>query len=346
VSDRPYVDFNKVKELVTIPMALEKIGILDQFKERKDQWRGVCPIPTHKHNDIRANDKQFVFDNKRKGQWLWHCFGDCNEGGDVIKLVMRIREESASHVRLWFAEHFGEVLGIATPRQVDARPERNVTVEDSSVKLADGITPMKFYLNVNLDQAHDFLKRRGISIETAMRFGVGHYSKKGTMFEGYVVVPVYRWPMESEQEYPLGYVGRWPDEDYDKQNKSRYKVGFECSNSVFGLGEALEASDQEFPLIVVEGVLKALWLIDRGYTNVVSTFTSNVSDRQVDRLVKTKRNVVLAFDGDEAGQQGMRQAAAKLITECFVNVAKLPEGREVDQLTSSEVDALFGFAEP
>lgn len=78
---RPYINFQEVKEKVSIPDALEKLGLLDGFKEKNGVWTGVCPIPTHQHGP-KPNHQQFKFDNKRTC-WLWRCFGDCDRGGDV-----------------------------------------------------------------------------------------------------------------------------------------------------------------------------------------------------------------------------------------------------------------------
>ncbi len=345
MSDRPFVDFQQVKEKVSIPDVLAALEITDQFKERRGVLSGVCPLKSHEHGP-KPNDQQFKADNK-KGPWLWKCFG-CDSGGDVIELVKGITGHDNAHVRFWFADQFGDVLGLEKPTSTSKKREVTTTeAGESKGKQADGLEPLRFYLNVDTEAARKYLHSRGISIATAERFGVGLYTKAKKMFTGYLVVPCYRWPKASEDENPIGYVGRWPGEDFDDDHP-RYKVGFECSNAVFGLGQALDSSDQEYPLIVVEGPLKALWLIDRGWSNVVSTFTSSVSDRQVELLVKTKRQIVLAFDGDEAGLAGMRTAAAKLITQtgCFVNVVKLPDGKEPDQLDRDELDKFFGFAKP
>ena len=57
---------------------------------------------------------------------------------------------------------------------------------------------------------------------------------------------------------------------------------------------------------------------------------------------------MLAFDGDETGLAAMRTAAAKLIVErgCFVNVVKLRDAKEPDQLNADELDEFFGWAKP
>jgi len=358
---RPYVDFSQVKDRVSIPEALDKFGVLDQFKEGQGRWRGVCPLPQHKH--VGSNDNQFVFDNKRE-TWLWHCFGDCQEGGDVIKLVMRMTEDDdPAHARLWFAEHFSEVLKLSKPKPVrqekadepregQYRERSPVKTDDntggkSDFKVADGIKPRRSYLNLDIDAAEAYLAARGISRATAECYGVGMCgeSSKSRMFKGYLCIPVYRWPKQSADENPVGYVGRWPGDDFDEEHP-RYKMGFETGHALFGLGQALSETNESQPLLVVEGPLKALWLVDRGYTSTVSSFTSALTDEQAALLLQTGRPIVLAFDGDEAGWKGMRVGAGKLIAECFVRVVKLPAGKELDQLGGAKLGEFYGFAAP
>jgi hypothetical protein len=63
---------------------LSHYGLDSEFKRvgaSKEKLRGCCPI--HKG----SNPAQFVVD-LQKG--LWHCFGDCNRGGDALALVAEI----------------------------------------------------------------------------------------------------------------------------------------------------------------------------------------------------------------------------------------------------------------
>ena len=81
---------------------------------------------------------------------------------------------------------------------------------------------------------------------------------------------------------------------------------------------------------------------------MVSNPNAAANNAKMDSISLVGSVIALAFDGDEAGLAGMRTAAAKLITQpsCFVNVVKLPDGREPDQLDRDELDTFFGFATP
>jgi hypothetical protein len=118
MSDRPYVSFQEVKARIGIPEVLDALGIREQFTEKDGVLTGMCAFPEHRHGP-KPNRNQFKI-NQKDGVWLWHCFGDCNTGGDVIEFVKRCRSLSNEHVRFWFAEHFADRLTLKRQTGVDA----------------------------------------------------------------------------------------------------------------------------------------------------------------------------------------------------------------------------------
>ncbi|MEM2102796.1 MAG: hypothetical protein QXM22_04715, partial [Candidatus Bathyarchaeia archaeon] len=105
---------------------------------------------------------------------------------------------------------------------------------------------------MNLDQDVPYLRDRGLTAETIARYGLGLCGKG--LLNGYVAIPVYRYPAEPD-ENPVAYLGRWPGDDYDEAaGRPRYKWpdGFSKSHVVYGLREALDGTDGE-PIVVVEG---------------------------------------------------------------------------------------------
>jgi len=69
---------------------------------------------SHKHGP-RPNAEQFK-NNRKDGLWLWHCFGDCKRGRDVLGLVKELSGYGNAGVRFWFAEKFGSSwLLVANP---------------------------------------------------------------------------------------------------------------------------------------------------------------------------------------------------------------------------------------
>ena len=344
--DRPYISFAEVKEKIPIPEVLAKLGVADAFARQGDVLAGVCPLPSHQHGPS-PNEEQFKI-NRKKGVWLWHCFGDCQKGGDVIELVKEMTGFDHAHVRFWFAEHFGDRLTLIKPRSSknaskkatsgkQSKPKESPSPKETASDPSEEPAPLKrLRFQLNLDPSVPYLRDRGLSDKTIERYGLG-LCRRGVL-KDYVAIPVHDYPRPEGNE-PVAYLGRWPGDDHDGSGgRPRYKWpdGFPKSRVVYGLHEALTDTNGK-PLVVVEGPFKVFHLVQSGFPNAVAVFGSSLSDVQAAILAETSRPIVLMFDGNEAGQAGMRIAAGKLITRAFVRVVKLPDGREPDDLVADEL---------
>lgn len=121
---RPYVSFDEVKAKVPIPDVLQVLGLADRFEKRNGALVGVCPFPSHIHGPS-PNGEQFRINLVDGSLWMFRCWGDCQACGNVIQFVMRFTGLSAEHVRFWFAQHFGDRLGLSRGRGV-RQPSRAV----------------------------------------------------------------------------------------------------------------------------------------------------------------------------------------------------------------------------
>lgn len=359
MSARPYVSFAEVKQKVSIPEVLELFELAEGFTLRGATLTGVCPLPSH-HHGPQPNPEQFKI-NEKGGVWVWHCFGDCQRGGDVIELVKALTGYDDAHVRFWIAEQFGDRLSTGKPKQRTQKlpdPDDNAKEEarevrqtpprakqkstnDSLPTSPPSLKPLRFHLN--LDPAVPYLYERGLTTETIAKFDLG-LCRKGVL-NGYVAIPIYGYPHPPDAN-PAAYLGRWPGEDFDAdEGRPRYKwpIGFEKSQVVFALREALESSSDDDPLIVVEGCFSVFHLVQAGFTSAVATFGSSLSDEQASILLQTSRPIVFMYDGNEAGRMGMRKGAGKLITGTFVRIVRLPDKLQPDELSAEELHQLLDF---
>lgn len=58
----------------------EQISRFVKLKKIGRFWKGLCPFHKAKHYE-------FIFNPKRD---TWHCFGECNTGGDIESFLGRI----------------------------------------------------------------------------------------------------------------------------------------------------------------------------------------------------------------------------------------------------------------
>jgi DNA primase len=69
-------------------------------------------------------------------------------------------------------------------------------------------------------------------------------------------------------------------------------------------------ADWSAPIMVVEGELDCMRLINLGFMNVVASCTSSVTDAQIDSL--TAETVILGFDSDKAGEHACARVRDRL----------------------------------
>ncbi len=97
--DKNWVDYKEIKSAVTMKMALEYYGVLDNFKESGGNLVGPCPI--HKG----SSDRQFSVNT---GKNIFNCFGSCEAGGNVLDFVAKMEKvpvrEAALLLKDWLLD--------------------------------------------------------------------------------------------------------------------------------------------------------------------------------------------------------------------------------------------------
>jgi hypothetical protein len=112
------IDWEGIKARHTIEGVLEKRGI----KLRKTSTGYTCKCPIH----AEANGEGFSIDVKKQ---LWNCFGKCQAGGDVIKLVMDLESLCATGAAEWLeGRPLRDEHRIATAPKPVAPPKQEVLI--------------------------------------------------------------------------------------------------------------------------------------------------------------------------------------------------------------------------
>lgn len=342
-----WVDFKEIKAKVSIVQILERYGCLESLTKsgNGDRLSGACPIhggtnKTHFRVSISKN--------------CWNCFGKCQCGGNVIDFVSRKEEvpfrDAALLIQQWFIGEPDEMPApTEKPRfdtnQVEEKPRqraylpapsepKNEPEDDEPNK------PLKFELT-KLDPAHPYLRERGLSEETIATFGLG-YCGKG-LLRGYVAIPIHN----SDGEL-VAYAGRWPGMPEGGKGKYKLPEGFKKSLELFNYHRAI-ASEDEAPLVVVEGYFDAMKLYQAGYSRVVALMGSSLSKTQEEmlrRLCETQdERIILFLDGDESGRKGQTDALARLSKHLYVHSIDLGErDAQPENVSDDDLRLLLPFA--
>lgn len=347
---RTWIDFKAVKERARFEPVLERYGL--ELAPRGAELVGKCPFHEEEKPSFSVNPEKGVF----------HCFG-CGAKGNVLDFVARQEgvtiRKAAELVAEWLGMEKGEVSAerparrarkseegeahsegkIASPGPAAAR-ERGVpgavASEDASTQagLPAGASapaanrPLSFRLQ-GIDPTHPYLASRGISKETAEKFGTGYYAGRG-LFRGYVVIP-----LENEEGQLMGYLGRWPGHPPEGIERYRLPPRFSKSELLFNFGRV--RWDVQLPtqgLVVVESCFSVFRLSDLGFL-AVALLGSSLSKRQEGLIISSGASrITLLLDGDRAGREAALEMLPRLARQKFVRVAELPEGEQPD--TASE----------
>jgi DNA primase len=107
--------------------------------------------------------------------------------------------------------------------------------------------------------------------------------------------------------------------------------------AVFGLHQARRAARDADAVVLVEGNFDVVGLHARGIRNVVAPLGTAFTPEQARHIRRLTSNVVLLFDGDEAGRRAIQHAREPCRAEGLVaRVALLPDGSDPDDLVRQQ----------
>jgi DNA primase len=301
-----------IVDLVSESVKLRKAG---------KSYSGFCPFHANARTPAFA-----VFPDSG----TWRCFGQCNEGGDIFKFVMKKEGWDFAQALQSLAQRAGVELEARTPEK-DAEDQHEVRLR---ALLEEAVT---FYRHQLLQTpagqtALEYLKKRGLTPETMEVFGLGYapqgwenlsqyflgkgYNTKELLEAGLVserqsgdgVHDRFRnritFPIRDSNGQMAGFGGRILDpNDNPKFLNSPQTVLFDKGRLLYGLDAARKAIRAQDQVVIVEGYLDVIVLHQCGFTNVVSPMGTALTEDQLRYLKKFTRRLVLALDADAAGQK-------------------------------------------
>jgi DNA primase len=327
------------------------VALVSRFVSLKPAGRshkGLCPFHDEKTPSFIVNPDRGTF----------KCFG-CDAGGSAFTFLMRVENLTFPEVlRQLAAEHgievpetggagergLGERIARANElaqslfRRALAQPgnpavaylERREIPPDTVDRFGIGFAPDRW------DSVADALRREGIPAQLGERAGLlaarrsgGHYDR----LRGRVTFPI-----RDVRGRIVGFGGRALAEGQEpKYLNTPESPLFRKREAFFGLPDALEPIRRAERAVVVEGYFDLVALQRAGVENALATCGTALSVDHARNLRRRTRDVVLLFDGDEAGQRAMERALEVLLPEGLrVHAAVLPAGFDPDDFLAAE----------
>jgi len=309
---------DEIKSKVDIVDLASEAGV--KLRHAGRNYTGFCPFHENKHTP------SFVI---WPDSGTWRCFGQCNEGGDVFKFVMK-REN------LDFKEALDKLAaraGVQVPVFTKQTPEQKEAHDRLHILLEDAIIFYRSHLMANKDLLNYLRKKRGLTDVSIETFGLGyapnawdsaltHFTKRGyseqdlaetglisqrdsggfyDRFRNRLMIPI-----RDENGRMTGFGARIVDpNDVPKFLNSPETPVFSKGHLLYGLERARKPIRMVDQAVIVEGYLDVIALHQAGYDNVVSPMGTALTEHQLRLLKRFTRRIVLALDPDAAGQKAV-----------------------------------------
>ncbi|MDM7322732.1 MAG: DNA primase [Gammaproteobacteria bacterium] len=339
-----------IDDLVARADIVEVIGSRVPLKKKGKEYTACCPVHHEKSPSFFVSpDKQF-----------YHCFG-CGAHGNVLGFLMAFE-------RLDFVEAVETLagqMGLTVPREGGEAPHAHPHASLLAV-LEDCARFYQAELK-RTPRAIDYLKRRGVSGETAAAFGLGYappgfdtleralrldrqgidqLKRAGMLSEGQHgrLYDRFRerimFPIRDRRGRVIAFGGRVLGDEKPKYLNSPETPLFHKGHELYGLYEARKALRRPERLLVVEGYMDVVMLAQHGLREAVATLGTAVTREQVDLMFRHTAQVVFCFDGDEAGRRAAWRALEATLPQLRDGLDArflfLPEGEDPDSLVRAE----------
>ena len=288
---------------------------------------------------------------------IYHCFG-CGVGGDSIKFVMELEKLTYPEAIEKLASMFNFSLAY-TKGSSDYSDAKRVleAIQTWYVKNLEHNSTAKQYL---LD--------RGIAERSIQKFGIGYVpdGKSVINFLNSTLLPLPKaveagvlaqddsgrlyarlveritFPIFSVSGGAVGFGGRTITNHPAKYINSPQTKLFNKSRLLYGYDLAKESIYKNKKLIVCEGYLDVVMFHQAGFTEAVASMGTALTPEHLPLLRKGDPKIILAYDGDKAGQAAALKAAQMLSHAGFDGgVVLFPDGQDpADLIAKGESEAV------
>lgn len=309
------------EEIISLQRKTNIVDIIRDYvplTQKGKNYFGVCPF----HDD--HNPSMSVSSDKQ----IYKCFV-CGNSGNVFNFVMEYEKVSFMEAVKIVADKVGVDLNINIVKNKNIQNKNNRLYDIYDIAC-------KFYQN-NLNTAYGkvakkYLSDRKITDEVIKEFNIGlslsdtelYNILKNKGFDdneivesavgvknGNHVYDLYKnrimFPLSNLDGDVVGFSGRI----YDNSSESKYintketKI-FKKGELLYNYVSAKTYARKEKQIIVVEGFMDVIRLSTIGIRNVVATMGTAVTKNQASLIEKLAPNIILMFDGDEAGNKATK----------------------------------------
>lgn len=301
-----------ITEIVENYLTLKKAG---------NRYIGLCPFHNEKTPSFSVTPESNLF----------YCFG-CHKGGDMIKFVMEIEKIDFKDALEFLARKAGISLEKYFNKSFSSESKNKQALKELYKKTALSFS----FILENKEEAksaREYLYNRGLTNQIIKDFQIGWapesrgwlsnflksknysedflsksglFSRKGlswSLFSGRIMFPI-----KNQSGDVVAFSGRTLKDFGPKYINSPETLLFKKKYNFFGLSNALKAIRAKDFAVLCEGQMDVIAYHQAGINNAIAPLGTSFTEEQAALIKRYTSNVILSFDGDEAGKKAMLKA--------------------------------------
>jgi DNA primase len=324
---------DKVQEASSL---LDIISQYTQLKPSGAGFMGRCPFPDHQ-------EKTASFSMSEAKQ-VYHCFG-CKKSGNIFTFLKEYNGMNFPEA----LEYLADRHGIPVPVVNDGKQDQYHQAQDTKKQVLRMNKEAANFFRETLKRSptdspiKQYILKRKLSPETIEEFQIGfsssdwdrltlHLQKNNFPMpladeaklvkarkEGNGYFDLFRdrlmFPIISPSGEILAFGGRIHDQGEPKYLNSPETIVFSKSKVLYGLAQTAKYIRSEDCVVIVEGYMDLVSLYQAGLKNVAASMGTALTGEHAKLIKRMTNNVVVLFDGDEAGQMAAERSLSILLSQ-------------------------------
>ena len=345
MSDSQVLQVKEASDIVTI------IGERVTLKSGGRNLKGNCPFHSEKTPSFFVNPEMQYY----------KCFG-CGESGDVLTFLQKYEGMTFPEA----LEHLADRAGIKLEKTYKGSQDHSrdkhlemlslvadyyhfiLTKHPLGKKAKEYIEDRKifsqsihdFKLGYSPDSwraLEDFLvKKKGYTKKDMVEAGLSVQKEKNSYdrFRGRLM-----FPLRNQRGQVVGFSGRTldPDAKQAKYINSPETSLYHKSKLLFGYNQAKQAIRKADRVVIVEGEFDVISSHQAHVREVVAVKGSALTNDHVKLLSRLTKNIILALDSDDAGQEAIRRSIDIVESHgCSLRILQIPGGKDPDEVARQD----------
>lgn len=317
------IDPRIIQDILDRADIVDVISDFVDLKKKGSSYEACCPFHSEKTPSFKVSPSRGT----------WHCFGSCQEGGNVISFVMKIQNMTFIEAVKWL----GNKCGIAVVDDYQPTEEQQMLyLKREAMQVINARMAEYFVKNLNSEAGvnaisyaisrwgnefveekgigfalpeynaiPDFICSSGLNIDLCIELGILRKSDKGGYYGFYrnrLMIPI-----RDRYNQIVGFTARDLSgmDDTAKYLNSSNSDCYNKSETVFGMDVAIRQASREDVFYCVEGAPDVLRLQLIGHNNAIAPLGGNWTEKQLESIKRYASRLCFIPDSDPVkdGQQ-------------------------------------------